>query len=606
MARKKAKKNSSNPSDEGNYEVDYGDMDLQAYNSVEQEDIPEVQVMPTKQPGRFRRAANYVKGSRPKKYTYKQLNDLYGGTLEPIGSGAKRALGFTRDVYFDSIRHIFVDEWGRPVKELTKQFGRNADTRAEAEENILNAKGEAKRQAIATKSAMKQQNIKTKAARKEERRQELKAQGKTGFLARMGVGGKTKQELQEESMRLKNLRKSKGKGIHWRSYSRLDAVQGRKLIKDFSGGKVHYFNTRADVDEQIKKIRAKTKPGKNGRKPSLTENQAEAQIRQLNKAWTLWSKQREFKVRGKGIGRKIREGTYGEKGRKKWLGRARGVTDYGSRNLTRTFQGVGQLGEAISKGASQSIGPIQIFQMAWGRLSTTLKYLVMFVILGAVLFIPWGIFYYTGWAIAAAFMFLISLVFWLMVNILNGVARIAVTVVNGVVTIIMNLVIFLVQGILGFITESGTKIVPEPTWASTFEGNPWEAITQSQYAQYAVTKDNSYWYQGHLLLEGTLINYNEIATIPTLMVAETPMWQDWMNTTLIVRLIQLLGLDSFAETFKEYTTKGISSAFESFIEFAPPWMVVIVGLLPAILLGIGVYEYYRRSKRKIESGQTGM
>lgn len=615
MARKKVKRGKKKKqSYEGDLstvsaEMGTGYEDTAWKDSIETESKG-YQYLPKKE-GMWQKAKNVghaVKVSRPGKWAKRNIGEgMYDGTIKPIGAGTKKALGFTRDVYYDTAYHVFRDEFGRPIKQLTKQFAKNADTRAEAEENLLKKKGQVKREAIAFNREMKQAQMEQRHSKKMERRKEAMEEGKTGFWARRGVFGKTEKDVKQESKRLGNLRKTSGKGVYWSDYSRGDAVQGRKIVKSFEGGKPHYIENYQDVKKKIKSIR----------NSSDSDKQKNRKIRQLRKAWNFYQKQQRLKERTGKLGSFIKGHTYGKEARESWLQRAKGFTDYGSRNIERTFSGVGTLGEAISTGASKSVSPIQIFQMAWGRLSVTLKALVIFVIFAAVLFIPWGIFYYTGWAIAAAFMFLISLVFWLMISVLNGVAFVAVTVVNGVVTIIMRVVIFLVEAILGFLVRDMTKIIPNPNWASRYDGDPWAAeafdTAQTSLAQgeiatspYAMEVPNNYWYQGHLLLQGTLIDYSQIATIPSLMVAEAPNWTDAMNVTLVSKLIALLGLDNIAGEFEHWISIGVGNAFEGFIDFAPPWMVVLVGLLPAIILAVGVYWYYRKNKHKIEAGQADM
>lgn len=458
----------------------------------------------------------------------------------------------------------------------------------------------------------------------EERAREGKA---TPFFKRHGPGkwfaGDTYNKLEEKRRRYEDKAVTKGEGVYYEHYGLPQASTGKKIINYVDGsGNAKYIENR----DQFRAKKNQLEQSKRDAKDKNTKREYEVKIKKLEKAWGAYERAQGTKGSLGKVKNKAFDFTISPKAREKWLGYAKGTNRWLERNTGRTLMGLGNLGEGISQSAATSISPIQIFQMAWTRLSATLKVLVIFIIFAAILFIPWGLFYYTGWAIAATFMFLISLIYWLMISMLNGIAFIAVTIVNGVITIIMRMVIFIVEAILQFLVRHHMKVVPVPTWAAGIEGDPYAnpdyqadaaelqtAITQGTahwdnpvVFDYAQAIPSNYWYQGHLLLESSLIAYDQIANVPSLMFAQAPEWKDWMYETVIVKFINILGLDTIGNSFKDWMAVGISNSFESFINFAPPWIVVLVGLLPAIIIGIIIYLIYKKNKMDIISGLTNL
>jgi len=456
-----------------------------------------------------------------------------------------------------------------------------------------------------------------------ERAREGKA---TPFFKRHGPGkwfaGDTYKKLEKKRRKYEDKATTKGEGVYYENYGLPQASTGKKIL-DYvdDSGKAKFIESKDQFRAKKKRL-VDLKQNSKGDK----RREYEIQIKKLEKAWGAYERAQGAKGSLGGLKQKTADFTISPQARDKWLGYAKGTNKWFTRNTSRTLMGIGNLGEGISQSAATSISPIQIFQMAWTRLSATLKVLVIFIIFAAVLFIPWGLFYYTGWAIAAAFMFLISLIYWLMISMLNGIAFIAISIVNGVITIIMRMVIFIVEAILQFLVRHHMKVVPVPTWAAGIEGDPYAnpeyqadaaelqtAITDGTahwdnpiVFDYAQAIPSNYWYQGHLLLESSLIAYDQIANIPSLMFAQAPEWQDWMYETVIVKFINILGLDTIGNSFKDWMAVGISNSFESFINFAPPWIVVLVGLLPAIIIGIIIYLVYKKNKMEIISGLTNM
>jgi hypothetical protein len=184
-----------------------------------------------------------------------------------------------------------------------------------------------------------------------------------------------------------------------------------------------------------------------------------------------------------------------------------------------------------------------------------------------ILFVPWGVFYYTGWAVGAAFMFLISLIYWAFASFFNAIAYVLVTAINAVASIVMGVIIWIVEFFM--------SIFMKPNYVNPAKGT-------YEY----------YWVAGHNLFDNALLRYSDVATVPTLMVPITPEWQPWMNQILIVKLFQLVpGLQAIADMFTA-VGNAMGKAFESIILHSPPWIVILIGLLPVILvIAIGIYVY---------------
>ena len=251
-------------------------------------------------------------------------------------------------------------------------------------------------------------------------------------------------------------------------------------------------------------------------------------------------------------GKRKGTGAY-KKGKYAWRHKGQAV-DYG-------VHATSQIGPTAARFGYALPSPFQVFTLAWQKSSSAIKTITILAFAFVILFIPWGIFYYTGWAMAAAFMFLISLIYWIFVNIFNGLASVLVTIINGIASIIMGSIIWIVEAIMDFFMK----------------GDGW------------------YWSNGHQILDGSLISYSQIANVPSLMIVTPPAWEGWMNTILIVKLFEHIpGLSAIFNAYSTHIGNGVSQAFANFVATADPWSVVAVALLPlAIFVGFLIYVYQK-------------
>jgi len=204
---------------------------------------------------------------------------------------------------------------------------------------------------------------------------------------------------------------------------------------------------------------------------------------------------------------------------------AKSTANFSGRNLYRTRNTLGRLGYAAS--GFNVASPLAIFSMAWNKTSTAVKTTIMLVFAFALLFLPWGVFYYTGWAVGAAFMFLISLIYWALISFFNGIAFVIVGIINGIVTVILSMLIWIIEMILGLFS-GGMKTVTNP--------DPYGTAS-------TIRVPGNYWYEGHALMHNSMIRYDQIANIPSLMIISEPGWKGWMNDTLIGHVMGLLGIE---------------------------------------------------------------
>jgi len=303
-------------------------------------------------------------------------------------------------------------------------------------------------------------------------------------------------------------------------------------------------------------------------------------------------------VKKKGIawfGRR-KEGAYAKggkvKAKSKWAWKHKGAAlEKGVRTSTEASIRMRQAGTRMGYALP---APFQIFTLAWEKASKVMKILIILVFFLCIFFIPWGIFYYAGWAVAAAVMFLLSLIYWIFITLFNGIASLIVSLINGAVRMIMSAVIMVVEVVLDALTE-GTNVaatwerkVPEPLWASrytgTYNGTQMDVFEAATAAGRNVTVPNHYWWDGHVILEGSLINFSQIANVPALMTVVAPQWQSWMYDTLIVKMIQFIpGLKGLTDGWLS-VNRGIVGAFEHFVDTAPGYQVLIVGLIPIIII----------------------
>jgi hypothetical protein len=395
-----------------------------------------------------------------------------------------------------------------------------------------------------------------------------------------GIFGKKKADYEKDIYRLKNI--EKGKAIPASQYKLRDSVIGRdisisdgvkdeKLLNKFERVKARR-KWRKDTGGKVKKFFGE-KAGK--------------------ESWLRKHTDREHQLQ--------------------YAKQALGAT---TRTVGRVGAATGAIGESIAGAAEHSIGPVQVFKLAFQRMSVTLKWLIIIVFLFVILFIPWGVFYYTGWAVAAAFMFLISLIYWVFVSFFNGIAYVLVSLINLITRVIMGILIFVAEAVLGIFMGSGQRWVPDPAWAARFRPTtidgqlieiPWDHPGfRGQTAGYAIEVSNSYWYEGRVLMEASLIRYDQIANIPALMMVSPPEWQSWMYNILIVKILEKIpGLSNVASAWDNIIGRGLSNAAANFVETAPPWLVVLLGCTPLIIIAIVLIYIYWKYKGEARLQASG-
>jgi hypothetical protein len=233
------------------------------------------------------------------------------------------------------------------------------------------------------------------------------------------------------------------------------------------------------------------------------------------------------------------------KGKKLWMKKGAAARS-AFRGSVAAAQGIGKAGERWGYALPS---PFQIWTLAWQKTGKALKTLAILVFALVLLFIPWGVFYYTAWGVASAFMFLISLIYWVFVNLFNGIAYGLVAIINGIASIFLGLIVAVVEAIFGVL-----------------------GLGQ--------------WANGRYLLSNSLISYDQIANVPSLYHIVTPAWQPWMNDTIIGHVLHLLGIPLNFSMF--------SDQFRAFYLGLSPDQAVILGLIiimiPIVYLAV---VYYR-------------
>ena len=234
------------------------------------------------------------------------------------------------------------------------------------------------------------------------------------------------------------------------------------------------------------------------------------------------------------------------KGKKVWQKKGSAGTSI-FRGSIHAAQGIGKAGEAYGKALP---GPFQVWTLAWQKTSRALKTLSVLVFAVVLLFVPWGVVIYTGWAVGAAFMFLIALIFWVFVNLFGGIGSALVAGINGLFSIVMGSIIYVVEAIFNAL-NIGTV-----------------------------------WQNGRDLLENSLINLDQIANVPSLYHIVTPEWRPEYNTTIISKILEVLGIQTdftmFSDKFKEF-----------YISLSPEYAVIIGLAIVAIPIVYLLVVYYK-------------
>ena len=217
-------------------------------------------------------------------------------------------------------------------------------------------------------------------------------------------------------------------------------------------------------------------------------------------------------------------------------------------------------------------GPFQVWTLAWQKTTKALKWLTLIVFALVLFFVPIGVFWYTGWAVGAAFMFLVSLIYWVFTNLFNGIAYVIVSFINGIVTLLMNVIIWMVESVLGLFMNHNAepKHIPNPDPAA----DNWIYV------------DPNYWTEGHQLLHGSLIKYNQIANVPSLMLVSSPGWESWMNEPIFSKLFNIFGIS--------LDLSWLAAPIREFYSNLAPAQAVAVGLcIIAIPIVFLIVVYWR-------------
>ena len=229
----------------------------------------------------------------------------------------------------------------------------------------------------------------------------------------------------------------------------------------------------------------------------------------------------------------------------------------GSLNATEKFT------ETANRFSYVAPSPVRIFAYAWSKMSSSMKWMIAITFAFIILFVPWGLFYYAGWALGAGIMFLLSLIYWGFINLFNGVAYILVSIINGIATIILTMVIKVVEAIV--------KLLMLDT---TFS-----------------------WVQGRDLRAHSLISFNQIATAPHLMTVSAPKWQPWMNSAIITKITDLIGLKNISRMYA-----NVGSGIADTISKLPSGQAVMLTILLPLLAFIVILAWiYHKEKYELMS-----
>jgi len=214
-----------------------------------------------------------------------------------------------------------------------------------------------------------------------------------------------------------------------------------------------------------------------------------------------------------------------------------------SGTVRRGSRKIGSLGYALPS-------PIAVFTLAWQSMSKAMKFLIVLVFAVVIFFVPWGVFYYSGWAVGAGFMFLVSVIYWAFISFFNAIASIVVTLINATATIIM-------YGLINAV-EIVTSFMRVPRWTA-----------------------------GRELVEKSLIQFDQLAEVPSLMTVIEPEWQSWMNNALITHLL--------FNVFKvDYPLTWLSKPVSDFYASLDAGQAMMVGLMIiAIPIGLIAFAYFK-------------
>lgn len=258
-----------------------------------------------------------------------------------------------------------------------------------------------------------------------------------------------------------------------------------------------------------------------------------------------WSKRKKNRSQSK----------YKKKNPKK-RSKKRKISLYTGKAVNRSIQAAQRGSQSAANLGYALPGPINVFTYAWRKTSKTLKTLITFVFALALLFVPIGVFYYTGWALAAAFMFLISLIYWVFSNAFFGIAQGLVALINGIASLFLGVIVYVVEAIFSVLNLGA-------------------------------------WENGRHLLENSLINYDQLANIPSLYQVEKPPWENWMNESILSKVIDILGFDTDFSMF--------SDQFRTFYLALSPTEAVIIGLVIILIPIIWLAAVYFRNRYRINN-----
>jgi hypothetical protein len=224
---------------------------------------------------------------------------------------------------------------------------------------------------------------------------------------------------------------------------------------------------------------------------------------------------------------------------------------------------------SLAARASRRHGPLGAFVGIARLMNRQARLWAIIGIVLGVLFIPVGFFTFSGWAIAALAMVIISAFYLILLNIFKALASMVVAFINAVFSVIGGIVIKITEAILGAIGKT-------------------EEVCFG--ADGSVTGVSTFC-NGHSMLGQSLIAAGELNAI-VIPLLDPEKLKPQMDTTPWIQ--KLMGWFDIKFDLGPIYAKALGGRFMNFVETGNIYMLIAVFVIPTLIVAWLFYSYMLR------------
>lgn len=234
--------------------------------------------------------------------------------------------------------------------------------------------------------------------------------------------------------------------------------------------------------------------------------------------------------------------------KKKWSERREGFYD-------RVEHGT-KSGNGLTERLRRRQGPIGNFVSVLSLMSTNVRILTVVGMLVGILFIPTGFFAFAGWAIAAAAMVVVSMLYTVFVNLVRAAASWFLAGINLVYTWFGGVMLKVSEWVIGWFVPA-TECTDLPGVTSTF-------------------------CTGREVLAEGLVPASELDALKIKLLDPSKFQPTIESQPLVVAVAKYVGFDGFS---MDWLWGGLSTRMQTWVEGSSVYAIVFWFAVPAVILG---------------------